>query len=110
MKSRMMLLIFIWSAAMWALTVTVAAERASLQFPSLYLNCPWAGIALGTFGGFLIGALGLRVYAKTSIKEAMQKMRQAHTNRIQVSDWDAMEAPSDQAHCTSYTPQRSVAR
>jgi len=75
MKAKLLLLIFVLAASSWCLIViTFATQRGTTIQP--YLNAPWAGIALGTFGGFMIGALGLRVFYAATHKEFLRKLRQ----------------------------------
>jgi len=75
MKAKLLFLIFILAASAWCLIViTFATTRGvSIDFPFFIAN-PWAGIALGTFGGFMIGALGLRMYANVTHKEYLRKL------------------------------------
>ena len=70
MKQLMYLLIFVLAGVAWALVVTVAAASWSAQ---PYLSAPWAGIALGTFGGWIIGAAGLRLYTKIAYRSRFPK-------------------------------------
>jgi len=74
MKSKLLFLIFILAAIGWALIVTVTAAQHGFAVLRYGLECPWAGIALGTLGGFMIAALGLRMYAHTSTDEAIRKI------------------------------------
>ncbi len=75
MKAKLLLLIFVLAASAWCLIViTFATQRGvSIDFPFFIAN-PWAGIALGTFGGFMIGALGLRMYANVTHREFMRRL------------------------------------
>jgi len=84
MKSKLLLLIFVLAGVMWSLAVTIVATQKG--FTLQYLDAPWAGIALGTFGGFMIGALGLRIYAKVSHREALRKIRERLPRQVETID------------------------
>lgn len=73
MKAKLFLLVFVAAGGAWALIVTVFAAQNGFSLVP-YLNAPWAGIALGTFGGWLIGAFGLRMHNKIAHVEAIRKM------------------------------------
>ncbi len=108
MKSKLLLLIFVLAGVMWSLAVTVVATQKG--FAVQYLDAPWAGITLGTFGGFMIGALGLRVHAIAAHKEALRKLRTTSPPQVAVSHWNEMQAPFEQEHREPYICHRSVVR
>ncbi len=108
MKAKLLLLIFVLASVFWALAVTVVAAHAHFEYPPF--DVPWAGIALGTFGGFMIGALGLRMYVKVSHKEALRKLRTTSPPQVAVSHWNEMQAPFEQEHREPYICHRSVVR
>lgn len=108
MKAKLLLLIFILAGVMWSLAVTVVAANTRFEYPPLAV--PWAGIALGTFGGFLIGALGLRMYTKISHREGLRKLRTAPKPQVAAFDWNEMQAPFEQEHREPYICNRSVVR
>lgn len=72
MKAKLFLLVFVIAGICWALVVSVAA--AMNGFNVFGVGAPYAGIALGTLGGFLIGALGLRMYAKADAINFIRKL------------------------------------
>jgi len=73
MKAKLLLLIFVLAASAWCLIVITFATQRGTTIPP-YLDAPWAGIALGTLGGFLIGALGLRVFYGATQKEFIKRL------------------------------------
>jgi hypothetical protein len=79
MKSKLFLLVFVVAGVAWALLVSVFAAQRGFSFVP-YLDAPWAGIAVGTFGGWMIGALGLRMHAKIAHEEALRRINE-HTVR-----------------------------
>ncbi len=83
MKAKLLFLIFILAAVMWMLVVIMVGTQNHFTYEPLLLSCPWAGIALGTIGGFCIGALGLRVYANASHKEYMRKLNERVPLQVQ---------------------------
>jgi hypothetical protein len=107
MKSKLLLLIFVLAGVLWALAVIIAATNN--RFTTSFLSVPWAGIALGTFGGFMIGALGLRMYAISAHKEDMRKLR-LPPPQVSVHHWNEMQAPFEQEHREPYICHRSVIR
>lgn len=72
MKAKLFLLVFVTAGVCWALVVSVAA--AMHGFNVFGVGAPYAGIALGTLGGFLIGALGLRMYVKADAQNFIREM------------------------------------
>jgi len=108
MKAKLLLLIFVLGAVVWSLAVTLVAAQNRFEYPPF--DIPWAGIALGTLGGFLIGALGLRMYAKVSHKEALRKLRETMPPTVVVSPWNERPAPFEQEHRQPYICNRSVVR
>ncbi len=60
--------------------------------------------------GFMIGALGLRVHAIASHKEALRKLRTTSPPQVAVSHWNEMQAPFEQEHREPYICHRSVVR
>jgi hypothetical protein len=82
MKAKLFLLVFVVAGGCWALVVSVAAAMHGFSF--FGVAAPYAGIALGTLGGFLIGALGLRMYTKADaqnfIKDCNSRARLAAAN------------------------------
>jgi hypothetical protein len=84
MKSKLLFLIFILAAISWDLIVTVIAAQHGFAIPSYCLDCPWAGIALGTLGGFCIGALGLRMYAKVSHQEKLRRINRNTVRHVEI--------------------------
>lgn len=107
MKPKLLLLIFVLGAIMWSLAVTTVAAQSRFEYPPL--DIPWAGIALGTFGGFMIGAFGLRMYAKVLNKEALRL--QAVPRQVPYApNWNEPLEPFEQPHCQPYICHRSVIR
>ena len=72
MKAKLFLLVFVVAGGSWALVVSVAA--AMHGFNIFGVGAPYAGIALGTLGGFLIGAFGLRMYYKADAQNFIKRM------------------------------------
>lgn len=72
MKAKLFLLVFVVAGGAWALVVSVAA--AMNGFNIFGVGAPYAGIALGTLGGFLIGAFGLRMYHKADAQNYIKRM------------------------------------
>ena len=84
MKAKLLFLIFILAASAWCLIViTFATTRGVNMDTPIYIAYPWAGIVLGVLGGFMIGALGLRVYSNANHKAFMRKLAEAEPLRAQ---------------------------
>ncbi len=109
MKSKLLLLVFVLAAVLWSVVVIEVASERMFSFPP-YLDYPWAGIVLGTFGGFLIGALGLRMYTIITHREDVRKLRTTSPPQVAASDWNEMQAPFEQEHREPYICTRSVVR
>jgi len=73
MKAKLFLLVFVVMGVCWALLVTVYAQGVALR--AYHIPPPYAGMALGIFSGWLVIALGLRVYARITYRNAMQQQR-----------------------------------
>ena len=73
MKSKLFLLVFVVLGVCWALLVTVYAQGVALA--AYHVPPPYAGMALGVLAGWLVIALGLRVYCGILHKNAVRWAR-----------------------------------
>jgi hypothetical protein len=104
MKAKLFLLVFVAAGGAWALIVTVFAAVDGFALVP-YLNVPWAGIALGTFGGWLIGALGLRMYYKVDAQNAIRKLNAMVPRRPATAERFKLE-PFQHGHRVPYFDPR----
>jgi len=72
-KSTLYLLVFVALGVCWALVVTVYAQGVALA--EYNIPAPYAGMALGVLAGWLVIALGLRVYCGILHKNAVRWAR-----------------------------------
>jgi uncharacterized membrane protein len=70
MKNKLFLLVFVLMGAFHATVVSVVAARNGFEW--LGVVAPYAGIVVGTTGGFLIGALGLRMYTRRDTRHFIE--------------------------------------
>lgn len=74
MKAKLFLLVFVVMGGAWALIVSVYGVSLILSFAGVVIPAPYAGIALGSFGGWWIGAIGLRLSTKAAFTTAIRRM------------------------------------
>lgn len=84
MKAKLFLMVFMVAGICWALVVSVAA--AMNGFSVFGLAAPYAGIGLGTLGGFLIGALGLRMYTRADAQNEIKRLNALPRHPIVTAD------------------------
>jgi hypothetical protein len=91
MKAKMLFSIFILAAVCWSLIVIVIGTQHGFILQP-YLDSPWSSGIVGIFGGFMIVALGLRVYGSASSKEFLRKVRAANPrHEIATNDGYALD-------------------
>jgi len=89
-KAKLLFLVFIVAAVCWSLIVVmVGTQHGFILQP--YLDSPWSSGIVGIFGGFMIVALGLRVYSSASAKEFLKRLQKAPRHTIATNDGYALD-------------------
>lgn len=90
MKAKLLFSIFILAGVCWSLIViTIGVQHGFILQP--YLDSPMSSGIVGIFGGFMIVALGLRVYSSASAKEFLKRLRKAPKHAIATNDGYALD-------------------
>jgi len=97
-KSSLFLLVFVALGVCWALVVTVYAQGVALS--EYHVPAPWAGMGIGIVCGWLVIALGLRMYSNINHKNAIRHMA-SQPVRETVGGNDVLE-PYQHGHRAAY--------
>jgi hypothetical protein len=91
MKAKLLFLVFIVAAICWSLIVImVGTQHGFILQP--YLDSPWSSGIVGIFGGFMIVALGLRVYGAANGKEFLKRLQKAPKRAIATHETYALDS------------------
>ncbi len=101
-KSSLFLTVFVALGAAWALIVTVYAQGVALS--EYHIPAPWAGMGIGVVCGWLIIALGLRLYVNINHKNAIRAIN-SKPLRPTVNGQDVLE-PFQRGHRVPYFDAR----
>jgi hypothetical protein len=89
-KAKLLFSIFILAGVCWSLVVIMVGVQNGFVLQP-YLDGPWSSIFVGILGGFMIVALGLRVYGIASAKEFLRKLRKAPKHAIAMNEGYALD-------------------
>jgi hypothetical protein len=90
MKAKLLFSIFVLAAVCWSLIVIVIGTSHGFILQP-YLDSPWSSGIVGIFGGFMIVALGLRVYGAANGKEFLKRLEKAPKREIATNDGYALD-------------------